>query len=245
MKNIVELSRKLDVKINKFIKKILPNNRSKIFCISLQRTGTTSTGQFFKDHGYSVATYGLSNKNLWTISYFKGNYEGVFRSKDFRNSQVFEDDPWWLGDFYKVLYHRFPDSKFILLERDVDQWFDSMISHSKGRTLGNTHIHCAQYQRLKEFHELDGISQDNIYTGVVDNVLPLGEEQREHYTSFYKIRNEEVLLFFHHHDSRRLFNARLDDKDLWQKMGRFFCIDVESAYNIHLNKSENGDLRKR
>ncbi len=94
----------------KLYRKISFRNTSKIFCISLQRTGTTSTGQFYKDHGYSVATFDMSFKNLWTVDYFRGNYEVIFRSKDFGSSQVFEDDPWWIGDFYKVLYHRFSDS---------------------------------------------------------------------------------------------------------------------------------------
>jgi hypothetical protein len=230
--------------MKKTIRKFLFSKKPKIFCISLQRTGTTSTGRFFKDHGYSVATYWVGKENSWTTSYFKGDYETIFRSKDFRRSQIFEDDPWWVGDFYRVLYHRFPTSKFILLERDANKWFDSMVSHSNGRTLGITHIHCTQYQRLKEFHEVVGIKQNNVYTNVIDNALPLGEEHREHYTSFYKIRNEEVKLFFHHHDSRRLFNAQLEDEKLWQKMGVFFYIDVDSKYRIHLNKSEKTDLKE-
>ena len=238
MKKFVEVAGKLDHRINKFIRRFLRNNKSKIFCISLQRTGTTSTGRFFRDHGYSVATYGMSRKNLWTMSYFKGDYEGIFKTKDFRKSQVFEDDPWWLSDFYKVLYHRFSESKFILLERDADKWFDSMVSHSKGRTLGVAHIHCTQYQRLKEFHEA-GLAHKDLYTGVIDNALPLGEEHRAHYTNFYKIRNEEVKLFFYHHDSRRLFTARLEDEELWQKMGHFFDINVGYGYNVHLNKTKN------
>lgn len=212
-------------------------NKPKIFCISLQRTGTTSTGQFFKDHGYPVATYGVALANAWTFRYWAGDYESIFQSYDFKTSLVFEDDPWWLNDFYKVLYHRYPDAKFILLERDVDKWFDSMVSHSNGKTLGNTHIHCGYYQRLKEFHELVA-KHDSIYTDAIDSALPLGEEQREHYTSFYSIRNKEVKLFFQHHDANRLFNANLEDKDLWQKMGVFFHVAINQGYNIHLNKSK-------
>ena len=68
--------------------------------------------------------------------------------------QVFEDDPWWITDFYKLLYHRFPKSKFILLERDPDKWFDSMVSHSGGLVLGNTHRHSYIYDRLEEFYEV-------------------------------------------------------------------------------------------
>lgn len=221
----------------KYYQSLLLRSKPKIFCISLQRTGTTSTGQFFKDHGFTVATYRVSLNNSWTHNHFTGNYEAIFRSKDFRDSQVFEDDPWWLNDFYRVLYHRFPNSKFILLERDADKWFDSMVSHSRGKTLGNTHRHCTQYQRLKEFHET-GAGHENIYKNVIDNALPLGEVQREHYKSFYEIRNKEIKLFFQHHDDTRLFNARLEDGDVWQKMGVFFHINVRDGYNVHLNRSK-------
>lgn len=236
MNTVLKYAVKIDRKMKNEFRRLISGNRSKIFCISLQRTGTTSTGRFFKDHGYSVATYGVSSQNDWTISYFNGNYEKIFKSRDFKKAQVFEDDPWWVGDFYKVLYHRFPDSKFILLERDANKWFDSMVSHSKGRTLGITHIHCTIYQRLKEFH--DSPSGENVYTQIIDNALPLGEAQREHYTSFYAIRNKEVKLFFQHLNHNRLFTARLEDKDLWRKMGRVFGIDVDPAYSIHLNKTE-------
>jgi hypothetical protein len=208
----------------------------KIFCISLQRTGTTSTGQFFMDHGYPVATYSISKSHEWSFRYAIGDYESIFRSKDFKKSVAFEDSPWWFDDFYKVLYHRFPKSRFILLERDPDKWFDSMVSHSNGRTLGNTHRHCVYYQRLKEFHET-GAGYENMYTTVIDNALPLGEAHREHYTSFYKIRNQEVKLFFQHHNSSRLFQAHLEDKNIWQKMGNYFNIKVDDEYTVHRNKS--------
>ena len=224
-------------RVDKLLRRILHNNKPKIFCISLQRTGTTSTGRFFKDHGYSVATYEVSKKNLWTTHYFKGDYEYIFSSKDFINLEVFEDDPWWLGNFYKVLYHRFPHSKFILLERDADKWFDSMMSHSHGMVLGNTHIHCSQYQRLDEFYQVFDHGYENFYTDVIDNALSLDEKHREHYTKFYKLRNKEVKLFFNYHDGRRLFTAHLEDDALWQKMGEFFDIDVRAEYNVHANKS--------
>lgn len=237
MRTIARFSKSIMVRVDKKIKRYLHAFGPKIFCISLQRTGTTSTGSFFKDHGYIVATYNVSKENSWSPIFFGGDYERIFKSRDFRISQVFEDDPWWLGDFYKFLYHRFPTSKFILLERDANQWFDSMISHSEGRTLGNTHLHCANYQRLRDLYETTNGRPEHAYTGIIDNALPLGETQRAHYTSFYKIRNEEVKLFFRHHDGGRLFNANLDEDGLWQKMGQYFQFDVAPEYNIHINKS--------
>lgn len=224
-------------KIKSWLFKMPINNRPKIFCISFQRTGTTSTGQFFKDHGFKVATWNVSRNNEWTIKWFKGDYESILKSADFNKNQVFEDDPWWLFDFYKVLLNRFPSSKFILLERDSVKWFDSMVSHSKGLTLGNTHIHAIIYNREQEFYNLkEGL--ENRYTGNLDNLLPIGEDQREHYMQIYKNKNREVKAFFRIHDPSRLFNEQLEDKQLWQKMGEFFNVKVSSDYSVHSNKSK-------
>lgn len=49
--------------------------KPKIFVISFQRTGTTSTGRFLSDHNYRVATYSISKRNNWTLKWFKGDFE--------------------------------------------------------------------------------------------------------------------------------------------------------------------------
>ncbi len=211
-------------------------NHEKIFCISIQRTGTTSTGQFFKDHDYKVATWGTSSKNNWGLKYFSGDYNGILKSRAFKANQVFEDGPWWVGDFYKYLYHLFPYSKFILLERDPDKWFDSMVSHSKGKTLGNAYRHCIIYGRENEVSNNEIVCKD-AYSASINNLLELNEEHRDHYKRIYVNKNRAVKLFFEFHDPNRLFTCRLEDPNLWQKMGRYFNIDVEDNYRVHSNRS--------
>lgn len=61
-----------------FNKKSLANN--KIFCLSFQRTGTTSTGQFLKDHGISVASWQICQANNWHYLWYKNNFEEIFNS---------------------------------------------------------------------------------------------------------------------------------------------------------------------
>lgn len=210
----------------------------KIFCISFQRTGTTSVGQFFKKHGYSVATWEVSRKNKWTPLWFDGDYESIFQSDDFKKSQVFEDDPWWCLDFYKVLYHRFPKAKFILFTRDSDKWFDSMVSHSDGKTLGNTFRHAKIYRREKEYYEKFGTNLSNYDFNKIDNLLDLNESHRSHYKNIYEFRNNEIKEFFKIHDYSRFFFCELEDKNKWQKLGDFFRIEVMKDFEVHVNASK-------
>ena len=208
----------------------------KVFCISLQRTGTTSVGLFFDRFGYEVATYGIQKRNRWTDLWFNGEIEKIFNSFDFKTSQVFEDDPWWCGNFYKRLYHRFPSAQFVLLERDPDDWFNSMVRHSGGKVLGNTYRHCCHYNRLEEFYSKYGDTQA-IYNRGIDNLMGL-EGKRDHYTDFYKARNKAVVDFFRYNGSSRLVHLRLEDKMKWQKLGDHFGIDVAPDFSVHANASQ-------
>lgn len=213
------------------------NNKKKIFCISFQRTGTTSVGSFFEAHNFQVATYFTSKRNQWTQSWFDGDYETIFKSKDFVSNQVFEDDPWWCLDFYKVLFHRFPKSKFILLERDPDQWFNSMMSHSDRKTLGGTLIHSHLYGRSNELFEKYGVNWESYIEN--QNGLPLDDSHAEMYKDVYTSRNQSVKSYFNFHDKSRLFNYNLNEPDIWLKMADFFDVElIEKNYVVHKNKSK-------
>lgn len=196
-------------------------------------------GEFFRQHGRSVATWQVSRANEWSLSWFKGDHERIFSSEAFLTNEVFEDDPWWLGDFYKVLFHRFPDARFVLLERDADRWFDSMVAHSGGRTLGNTHRHANLYRREEEYAALPG--RPGAYTNDIDNLLPLNEEHREHYKRIYNARNREIAWFFERFGPQRLFQGRLEDPLVWKHMGDAFGIRVADGYTVHANASPRGN----
>lgn len=217
---------------------LFKSKSNKIFCISFQRTGTTSVGHFFKDFGYKVAGYDKERSTKWSARRFIGDYDSIFNSKDFKSHQVFEDNPWFEEDFYKILYHKFPKAKFILITRDADKWFDSMLSHSKGKTLGNTFRHSKLYGREEEFYrafpDLDYYKKME----TIDNLLDLDETHRQHYKSIYKIKNKEIIQFFNSYSPNSLFLCQLEDSQKWQKLGAFFNIEVPSNYAVHVNKSK-------
>ncbi len=204
----------------------------------MQRTGTTSVGQFFRDFNYKVAGWELDKKNQWSYLWNIGDFESIFKSSDFKNNQVFEDSPWWYPEFYKVLYHRFPNSKFILFTRDSENWFKSMKFHSKGKTLGNTKKHCKIYRREADFYNLPSDYIKNYNESKVDNLLSL-EGYEKHYRDLYEIRNKEVIDFFKKHDPNALFVDRLENDDKWKKLASFCGIEISKDYKVHMNKSNN------
>jgi sulfotransferase family protein len=212
-------------------------NKEKIFCLSIQRTGTTSVGSFFKTHNYNVAGYGVSSSNKWSWHWIDGNYEKIFSSPSFKKNNVFEDDPWWCPEFYKVLFYRFPKSKFILFTRNSDDWFKSMLSHSKGVNPGNSYMHSKIYRRELDFNDFLLKNPDLLPKKYeLTNSLEMNNH-KQHYIEQYERHNHEVIDFFSKHSSNSLFIGKLEDPQKWEKLAQFMNIKIEKTLNIHENKT--------
>ncbi|WP_445666675.1 sulfotransferase [Fodinibius sp. AD559] len=227
----------LNIFARRTLNKLLKPTKERVFCISMQRTGTTSTGDFLADHGYSVAGWTVSDYYNWPYLCSTGNYNAIFNSASFNAHNAFEDSPWYHPGMYKKLYHRFPNSKFILFQRDSDKWFDSMIRHSGGKTPGNTFRHCQVYNRLPEFYKR--LENDDDFRPTLnqnDNLMSL-KGKREHYKKVYESYNNEVISFFEHSNPDRLFTGQLENPDKWKKLGDFLDLSVDNNYHKHSNKS--------
>lgn len=96
---------------------------NKIFEIGLFKTGTSSLGKAFEILGYKHMGW---NKDAYDRFIYNNNYEDLFEI--INNYDTFEDGPWHDCD-YKILDQRYPNSKFILLERDNNDWVKSVEQH--------------------------------------------------------------------------------------------------------------------
>jgi hypothetical protein len=208
----------------------------RIFCISIQKTGTTSVGDFFVKNGYPTARYIHSITSEWPQLWYDGDFEGIFQSAAFKRYQVFEDDPWWYPEFYRVLYHRFPNSKFIFFTRNVDDWFNSMMNHSEGRTLGNTKRHCKLYRREAEFFDRLENDPDFTPTSGKDRLMSL-KEKEDHYKELYRLREVEVDDFFKDKDENRFIKLQLTDPEKWKKLADFCDLQAVPHSEFHSNRT--------
>lgn len=92
---------------------------NKVFEIGSPKTGTTSLGKAFE-------VLGLKHKG-WDIKllkkYLAQDYDEILKVA--QKFEAFEDGPWHDPGMYKILDRAFPSSKFILLERDLEDWINS------------------------------------------------------------------------------------------------------------------------
>jgi len=107
----------------------------RVFCVGMNKTGTSSLNHCFRTLGIQPVASPpvLRRAGIEAVKAIleRGDHEPALRlAVDYRG---FEDRPWNMGDMYRRLDERFPDSKFILTVRDPDTWWRS-VSHWIGVT---------------------------------------------------------------------------------------------------------------
>jgi hypothetical protein len=103
--------------------------KEKVFCIGFGKTGTTTIEQVLRDFGLKLGHQPTAE--LLIYEYDKRNFAAI---ADYCHSaDAFQDLPFAAPYLYSYLDQMFPNSKFILTERDdAEQWYSSIVRfHSK------------------------------------------------------------------------------------------------------------------
>lgn len=100
----------------------------KIFCIGLNKTGTTSLKAFMEMHGFETGDQAKAERLI--KPYRRKEYQAIY---DYCESgEFFQDLPFSIPGIAEVLLKNYPDAKFILTARSsADAWYKSLISFHK------------------------------------------------------------------------------------------------------------------
>lgn len=137
------------------------NKMNKVICIGMHKTGTSSIGLALIELGYIV----LGARVDLADALLKENIEVAFNVAE--PYSALQDVPWAL--LYKELDKEFPNSKFILTERDEKKWLNSVLNH-----FGEKHF--------------------NIHKWIYGRGIAKGNE--ELYLNKYREHNKEVKKYF-------------------------------------------------
>lgn len=204
-----------------------------LFCIGMQRTGTTSIGDFCeKQLGMRRRGYNVSKERRWTRAWYEGRLEEVFKDPVFLTGQMFDDDPWWCPGVYQVLAERFPGAKFVMFKRPVESWFRSLLAHSNGRSPGYTDIHARIYGLEEVWRGSLEYGSDISCSGRHGIELKLFEQ---HYKRFYLNYINNVERYFANYGQDRLFTSDLDDPEKFRKLARFLGYADLDYQEVHSN----------
>ncbi len=109
------------------------NNKQKIFCIGLNKTGTRSLQAALNMLGFKAAHYKSPIGRIGEI--FKANVEN--NQKLLTGLEEFAAFLDWIdmegtnNHFFKIMDEQYPGSKFIFTDRKIEEWVESRLKHAK------------------------------------------------------------------------------------------------------------------
>jgi len=204
----------------------------KIFCIGMNKTGTTSLKFEFLRLDYNVAPQRDIEKKFWA---YKNNRWDVIIDYC-KKYHFFQDFPFSFPNTFKEIDKEF-DAKFILTIRNsADEWYDSLIRfhkkrkafNSKGKLPTANNLKNASYVRKGWMYDahisLFDVTDDDLYN-------------KEKLVKAYNDYNNEVIDYFGDRDDFIILN--LSETNSYFKFKKF--IGIETPYNefLHLNKSKD------
>ena len=179
----------------------------KVFCIGLNKTGTTSIELTLAEMGYEMGTQ--RKGELLLHDWFQGNYKRIIKFCE--TAEAFQDSPFSLPNTYKALDQHFPDAKFILTIRDTpEQWYDSL-----------TRFHSKLFADGKRIPTLDDLKAASyIRKGRLHRTLPLIFKSppediynKEILLNYYATHNEAVATYFSNRPNKLLIINTAQPKD--------------------------------
>ena len=156
-------------------------NINKIFEIGVMKTGTSSLGAAFKQLGYKDMKYHPAAYDKFIESQHT-DYKSLFNIID--QYEAFQDGPWHDCDFRRLDKY-YPNSKFIVLERDDESWIRSMELHNSPAY--NVHNISKRY-----LHDEWVNSRDE----TIERKLKWKKEKYEKIEKYFKNRPDDLLVMY-------------------------------------------------
>ena len=178
------------------------SNKNKVVYLGFHKTGTTSIGALFNRIGLKVIGF-------WNVEHWNGKESEKKALEIAKEYDAFQDNPWPI--LYKQFDKKFPNSKFIFYERDVNDWYTSALNY-----FGN------------------GTTQFRKYLYGADNGSPVGNEKI--YKQIYLQHSSDVLNYFKNRPDDFLQINDFSDKSA-QQIGKFLGYPSYAELTMfHKNK---------
>jgi hypothetical protein len=176
-------------KISNFVKTF---GKQKIFCIGLNKTGTTSLRFEMEDLGFAVGNQ--RKAELLFDDWVKRDFRKLRRYC--HTAQFFQDAPFSYPYTFIALDQFFPNSKFILTVRDdAEQWYSSL-TRFHGKKWGNGNVSPTAEDLKNATYIYKGFPYHSRM-----HVHPVTDENpydKDILTDYYETHNKNVKDYFRH-----------------------------------------------
>ena len=199
----------------------------KVFCVGLNKTGTTSLAAALRELGYRVADQPEAERLL-----------PCWQRRDFApivafaaGADAFQDIPFSLPFTYQALHAAYPEARFILsLRESAEAWYDSQMRFM-----------VRLYGRVPDAEDLRGTRYGYpgfMYEAKRAQLPELGDDalfDRTSHLEFYERHRRNVLQYFG--DSPRFLVLNPAWPDSYARLCRFLDRPPQRERMPHLNRS--------
>lgn len=205
-------------------------NKTKIFCIGLNKTGTTSLEKEMMSLGYTV---GNQMRGTRLIDYWaKRDFNPIIQLA--KTAQFFQDAPFSYPYTFIAMDQAFPNSKFILTVRNnAEEWYNSLIRfHGKLWGNGNTP------PTSEDLKNAPGPWPGSRYEikMKIHNVPKNEPYKKDVLIDYYETHNKNVKDYFRHRLNDLLI-LNLKEKDSYSKFCKFLDIKQTKEHFPWENKT--------
>lgn len=203
----------------------------KIVYVGKQRCGTTSFGDFFEANGFKRFGWRQIEKSGLSELHYQMRWGEILELGLLNDYQVFEDGPFQDPRFALFLYRNLGGVRIAYLRRPPEDWFTSMLKHSRGYTLGDLEKHCFSYDLLPELNYLQNASQDT-----KPEKLKI-ELMKSHYVKKYLDHQFQVHYLFQTLPTGHFFSGDLYTPGVFAEIANYFGLEPELTADKRSHKS--------
>jgi len=198
-------------------------NKNKVFCIGLNKTGTTSLKKAMMDLNFLVGDQ--RDAELLFDDWVKRDFRSLI--KYCKTAAFFQDSPFSLPYTFIAMDQAYPGSKFILTVRDnPEQWYNSLINyHSK--LWGNGNVPPTSEDLKNATYIYKGSAYHHRMH--VHNVTDDEPYKKDVLLEYYVTHNKVVEDYFRFRQNNLLI-LNVSHKDAYKKLTNFL--------NVKTNKTE-------
>lgn len=216
------------------------NEKEIIFCVGLQKSGTSSLNKALRVLGYTVKSYIpelIAPMDKWRIGSESAEEGWTFDPEKHVDLSIlndydgFSDNPCSFAPVYKTVDKEFPNAKFILTIRSREKWANSAKKHCDQAMYHSVHEY-----RINNFKNYDP-DKDIIYSndnmGLIEYLYqtPYKHMDLEAFAKHYDEHHAGVFEYFKDRDDFLVLD--LEKGDGWEELCAFLGKEVPKRHFPH------------
>lgn len=222
------ITKTLYKKAQELINRFTGKNQQKVFCIGMNKTGTTSLHKALSELGFIMGNQHTAE--LLLTDYAAKNWQPILNYC--QTAQAFQDAPFSWPGTWQALVNEYPNAKYILTIRPEEDWYHSITTFHSKLFADGKRIPTTKDLATIEFKYPGYLLE---FISAVWNTPHTDPYNKEILIATYTKHNNDVLTYFNKKPNFLCINV--SNPNSYQKLTQFLKVKPLRQKFPHLNKT--------